>query len=145
MSFAKSVKDATLGLKGMALRSVKATIRNTCQRIINDTPVDSGRLKNNWYASNRNPPKRTTMAQDKSGQRSKVRVEEALARLKVGQNFYFVNNLPYARTVEYGLYPNPPKNPTGKTVNGFSKQAPQGMLRTNVRKTMTGLARRKGS
>ena len=47
------------------------------------------------------------------------------------------NNLPYARVVEYGGYPNPPKSPTGKTVNGFSKLAPAGMVRINIRKLIT--------
>ncbi len=42
---------------------------------------------------------------------------------------YITNALPYAATLEYGGYPNPPKNPTGKTVGGYSVQAPQGMFR----------------
>jgi len=34
--------------------------------------------------------------------------------------------------LEYGLYPNPPKHPTGKTVGGYSTQAPAGMVRISV-------------
>jgi hypothetical protein len=64
--------------------------------------------------------------------------------LKIGQTFYMANSLPYARTVEYGKYPNPPKNPTGKTVNGFSRQAPAGMARIAVDKGIAKLRARGG-
>ena len=40
------------------------------------------------------------------------------------------NNLPYIRHLEYGLYSQNSK--TGKTVNGFSTQAPNGMFRISV-------------
>ena len=41
------------------------------------------------------------------------------------------NNLPYIQKLEYGGYPNPAK--TGdKTVNGYSKQAPAGMVRISL-------------
>ena len=113
-------------------REVKRQLKRTCKQIVKDTPVDTGRLKNNWYASNRAVGIRTNKKTDPSGKQSMKRVDKALARLKSGQRFYFFNNLPYARVVEYGLYPNPPKNPTGKTANGFSKKAPQGMLRKNI-------------
>ena len=113
-------------------REVKRQLRSTCKKVIRDTPVDTGRLKNNWYASNRRIGVRSTKATDPSGQNSLSRVDKALERLKAGQRFYFFNNLPYARVVEYGMYPNPPKNPTGKTFNGFSKKAPEGMLRKHI-------------
>ena len=111
---------------------IRREIRRTCKNIIDDTPVDTGRLKNNWYASNRQVGVRTNKSTDPSGKNSLARVDKALKRFKAGQRFSFFNNLPYARVVEFGLYPNPPKNPTGKTVNGFSRQAPSGMLRKNV-------------
>lgn len=132
----KQVADATFSLLGRGKREVRKIIRSVAKDIIMNTPVDDGVLKNNWYASNRSIPKRTTTASDSSGKTSMARVDKALTRLKIGQRFYLANNLPYAKVVEYGLYPNPPKNPTGKTVNGFSKQAPQGMVRLAVRRRM---------
>jgi hypothetical protein len=50
----------------------------------------------------------------------------------VGRKIYMTNALPYIRILEYGGYPNPPKRPTGKTINGFSTQAPGGMVRISV-------------
>lgn len=123
---------ATTDLMKRVNREIKRELKRTCKKIIKDTPFDKGRLKNNWYASNRAIGVRTNKQNDPSGKKSLARVDKALARLKVGQRFHFFNNLPYARVVEYGLYPNPPKKPTGKTINGFSKKAPQGMLRKNI-------------
>ena len=113
-------------------REVRRQIKRTCKKIIKDTPFDKGRLKNNWYASNRRVGVRTNKSFDKSGKKSMARVDKALSRLKSRQSFFFFNNLPYARVVEFGLYPNPPKKGSGKTANGFSKKAPQGMLRKNI-------------
>ena len=45
---------------------------------------------------------------------------------------YIATDKVYAPIIEYGLYPNPPKNPTGRTVNGYSSQAPAGMVRVTV-------------
>jgi hypothetical protein len=39
------------------------------------------------------------------------------------------------------MYPNPPKNPTGKTINGFSTQAPKGMSRINVERMAISMRR----
>lgn len=137
----KQVATATLSLLDRTKRQVRKIIRDTAKEVIQNTPVDTGRLKNNWYASNRNVPQRTTKQTDASGKKSLARVDAALTKLKIGQTFYMANNLPYARTVEFGLYPNPPKKPTGKTVNGFSRKAPQGMLRIAVQRAIAKLSR----
>ena len=123
-------------------REVKNQILRMCKDVIDETPFETGRLKNNWYASNRAIGTRTTKQTDKSGKNSLNRVKAALKRLKMGQKFFFFNNLPYSRVVEFGLYPNPPKNPTGKTINGFSRQAPRGMLRKNFNLVQLAMLRR---
>ena len=38
-----------------------------------------------------------------------------------------VANYPYGAVLDDGLYPNPPKGGTGKTVNGYSTSARKGM------------------
>lgn len=50
--------------------------------------------------------------------------------------FHVVSTAPYAKVIEYGLYPNPPKNPTGKTEGGFSIQAPKGFARISIREVI---------
>lgn len=56
--------------------------------------------------------------------------------------YYFTNSLPYVRMLEYGGYTDKPE--TEKTIGGFSKQAPQGMVRINAanwREIVLGFAR----
>ena len=84
------------------------------------TPVDTGDLRGSWTVSINGLP--ATYNGDVSGNMS----------VKFGDTWFISTNKAYAPIVEYGLYPNPPKNPTGKTVNGYSKQAPQGMVRITV-------------
>ena len=128
-SFEKRIETASVKLLGRSEKRMKKSIKRLGVDVIMKTPVDKGVLINNWYASNRQVPNRTTIQADPSGAKSIARLDKALARFKLGQTFFLANNLPYARVVEFGLYPNPPKNPTGKTVNGFSKKAPRGMVR----------------
>lgn len=141
-SFSQQVQAGVRLAKDANIGAVRATLLGMARKVIQDTPVDTGRLKNNWYASNRGLGRQSTKATDASGTNSLKRVVAALQKLKAGQTFYLYNNLPYARVVEYGLYPNPPKNPTGKTVNGFSKQAPSGMLRINFNSVRVETLRR---
>lgn len=117
-------------------KRIKNILRKLVRDVVNDTPVDTGVLKNNWYANTGSPPRRKNSRPDPSGQGSIQRANKTIDRMDLNKTFYLGNNLPYAGVVEFGLYPNPPKNPTGKTVNGFSKQAPSGMLRINVQKAI---------
>jgi hypothetical protein len=90
------------------------------------SPVDTGRFRANWNVSYGAVDMTTTTSTEQT--RADREVQKALT-LPVGGTVYMANSLPYARVLEYGLYPNPPKKPTGKTVNGFSRQAPAGMVR----------------
>jgi hypothetical protein len=90
------------------------------------SPVDTGRFRANTNVSYGAPDTTVTDSTDQG------RAQRELAKvmsLPVGGVAYISNSLPYARVLEYGLYPNPPKNPTGKTAGGYSIQAPQGMFR----------------
>ena len=95
--------------------------------IIMDTPVLSGRLRNNWMTSVNKGSSETTEST------SNTAVSRASAiKFKLGDTLYLTNNLPYAEKIEFGLYPSPSK--TGKTVNGFSAKSPHGMVRRNLMK-----------
>ena len=59
----------------------------------------------------------------------------------MGETLYFYNNLPYAEVVEYGDYPDPVEKGTYnkqrkkyeiRSAGGFSKLAPEGMVRLNT-------------
>jgi hypothetical protein len=83
-------------------------------RVIAKSPVDTGRFKSNWLCAVGSIPEGTTVAIDISS--AITRMERAALGAKAGDVVYLVNNLPYARRLEYG----------------HSKQAPGGMVRLTV-------------
>jgi len=94
--------------------------------VIRDTPVDEGRLRHNWTLSKGKPDVSIFAGTDIN----KPMFDLLNMRFDFGNDYYLSNNLPYARTVEFGLYP---KKETDKvTSEGYSKKAPQGMMRRNV-------------
>jgi hypothetical protein len=111
-------------------------------RIVIATPVaeeNGGLLRGNWIATKARPKKRPREQLDPTGQQAAAEIKATFEKSRA-RTHYLRNNLPYAAIVEYGGYPNPPKTPElrqvppGKTKNGFSTQAPQGMVR------VTGMA-----
>lgn len=100
--------------------------------VVLKTPVDTGRARANWLPSLDAPDRGTTSRQDKTGT-SALSEARGIAKLAAGRVFYLTNNLPYIRHLEYGLYGIPPGSANGpKTVGGYSKQAPAGMVRITI-------------
>lgn len=85
-------------------------------RVIIKSPVKSGRFKGNWQVAIGSIPAGTLELNDKSGAATISRVDAAVLGLKAGEVIYLVNNLAYARRLEYG----------------HSKQAPSGMVRLTL-------------
>jgi hypothetical protein len=116
---------------------VKSDLQTTVQKstqqlfgaVIKRSPVDTGRFRANWNVSRGAADSTTTASTDQG--RGVAEADKALT-LPAGDVVFLANGLPYARKLEYGEYPNPPKKPTGKTVGGFSKQAPAGMVRLSA-------------
>ena len=108
--------------------------RKTCfeisNEVISNTPVDTSRAKNNWFPDINRFSTETTEATNKQG--SINLVAGATNRLQLGTTFTLSNNLPYIVKLEYGLYN--PNSTTGKTVGGFSKQAPAGFVGVAIQK-----------
>lgn len=98
------------------LKIFKKSVIDLTSDIISDTPVDTGRLKNNWFPSVGADSEQTTEATaNEAGDRSNNLVNNQLA---LDKTFYFTNNLPYAFCIEF---------------EGWSKvKAPQGMVRRNA-------------
>ena len=129
ISFQKKAMAKSLG-------GIQKAIISLTRDIIYDTPVDTGRLRNNWIPSINQGANYSMLGTDKSIRTSKSRpvFEEAkrsVLTLKLGDTFYFTNNLPYAKVVEFGEYQ---QSNTGKVVGGFSAKAPKGMVRVNLMK-----------
>lgn len=91
-------------------------------RVVEKSPIDTGRFKSNWQVSiNATPPDGVLNAEkDKKGN---VNFEPAVAAVmaaaletKAGDVIYLVNNVSYANRLEYG----------------WSQQAPAGMVRLSI-------------
>jgi hypothetical protein len=85
-------------------------------RVIQKSPVDTGRFKGNWQVAIGSIPDGTLQLDDKAGTATIAKVTAEALNVKAGQVIYLVNNLPYAQALEYG----------------HSKQAPNGMVRLTV-------------
>lgn len=135
-AFAKKAKMSN----DKALRSASIKLFSA---IITESPVDTGRFRANWMVSNGQSSTATTTEVDTSpgGEETKNKVEQYITGMKDVYAFTLANNLPYAHVIEYGGYPDPVKLGTWdkkkqayeiRSAGGFSKQAPQGVVRVNI-------------
>lgn len=99
----------------MAVRKIAMSV---FREVILMSPVDTGRFRGNWQVAINSIPQGTLEIDDKSGAISISKADAEAMKLEVGESIYLINNLPYARPLEYG----------------HSKQAPQGMVRITVRR-----------
>lgn len=108
-------------LRGFGVRSLeavdrvrRASVLELFQLVILGTPVDTGRLRGNWQTTINSPAEASIDRLDKGGGAA---IAEAVANLGgLVDVVWFVNNLPYAESIEYGS----------------SRQAPEGMVRKHV-------------
>lgn len=103
-----------------AINATEKTVRGTAialwRAVILDSPVDTGRFRGNWFASQNRPAEITTTFTDKSGASAVQRAARFVSGAQNWQDLWLSNNLPYAVRLEYG----------------YSDQAPKGMVRTNI-------------
>lgn len=92
--------------------------------IVKKTPVDTGRARGNWLIGINQDRTETVETENKSG--SVAGAKKQIDSAKGDETIYISNNLPYISKLEYGGYTDKPE--TEKTIGGFSKQAPMGMV-----------------
>ena len=132
MSFSSDIKKFAEKAKIGYNDAVNISLLNVSRSIVFMTPVDEGRARGNWFASLSVYP--TTTSDSKAVNMSQV---QAVTENAAGKVFYLTNNLPYIGKLEYGGYPNPSGG--DKTINGFSTQAPKGMVRISIENFEQGL------
>jgi hypothetical protein len=127
-----SFEDQMRAFAKKANMSVEKTVKGTSIKlfsaVIKSSPVDTGRFRNNWFASGKYPSTEVTSYRGTAGDAAIARVVSYINGAAGGVEFTLANNLPYAHVIEYGGYPGDGPN----TVGGFSKQAPSGCVRVNV-------------
>jgi hypothetical protein len=133
--------------------TIKKEYIKTLTKIIQQTPVhfkDGGRLRNSWNLSE-SSPKGVARTPNGNGIGSVASVAR-MPKTVIGKRLFFTNPMPYANKVEYGGYPNPVEMGTNTSesdspqfqklsAGGYSKQAPSGMVRLNVKRMRTRLKR----
>lgn len=113
LNFAKQIKAAN----DKAESIVKVTMIELFNRVIQKSPVDTGRFRANWNCSIGSPDLSTSQAIDPSGSGAISKATSTVVSYTLnGQSVFLTNNLPYADRLE----------------NGWSKQAPNGMVRLSV-------------
>lgn len=116
-TFALDLSKAIEKAKDQAELIVKKTTIQLFSNVIEKSPVDTGRFRANWNVSFGSFNPATTEETDPSGSQAKGRVYQALAKYKLeDQSVFLGNSLPYAERLE----------------NGWSKQAPAGMVRLSI-------------
>lgn len=137
------MSDFTDKIEGFVSKAIKATERTRkasalelFTEVIRQTPVDSGRARGGWDFTEKSPSNRVN--DSVSDSLPVVRSDLISSNSKT---YFLTNNVEYIRTLEYGGYPNPVENGTAlkgggfevRSQGGFSKKAPEGMVRRNVK------------
>ena len=120
MSFASQVDKMADKAAVRTSKMVRGTVLGVMRDTIKDTPVDSGRLRNNWFASIGRPVDAEREQGGKAASASKANAVDVASKFKMGDEIYFTNNLPYAMIIEFG-----------GMVNGSVRKG-QGMLRRAI-------------
>ena len=107
--------------------------------IIKDNPVDTGRAKGNWQTSIGSPKTGEISRTGEDG--ALAELDSAVAKFGAGKVIYLANNLPYIWRLEYGGYGTGPGATNKTTRDGYSVQAPYGMVRTNVARIQSIVSR----
>ena len=108
MSFSNDIKKFKEKTEKAATNIFRGTALGLMNKIVLRTPVDTGRLRGNWFPT-------INRASDQIDGNSEGR-ENTAGRAKLGDSIFFINNLPYAQVIE----------------DGSSKQAPAGMVKVTV-------------
>ncbi|MGY6271008.1 HK97 gp10 family phage protein [Achromobacter denitrificans] len=116
MSFAADIAKFVERAKGNVDTATRQATVLLAQGVILKSPVDTGRFRANWQFSASGIQRATSVAVDRGGQVTLNRLVAEIQRTGAGGVTYLSNSLPYAVRLE----------------NGWSKQAPQGMVRLTV-------------
>jgi hypothetical protein len=97
--------------------------------VIKDTPADTGRARGSWQTTIGGPavgnPRRAESA-------ALSEVNRKTGQFKMGSVIYLTSNLVYIGRLEFGTYGTGPGATNKTTRDGFSVQAPYGMVRKNA-------------
>lgn len=96
------------------------------ESVVRLSPIDTGRFRGNWQMSIDSTATSSLLRYDLNGQATIDAIASVANSFTAGQVAYIQNHVLYGNDLEYGTY----NGPTAKvTDEGFSRQAPHGMVR----------------
>ena len=128
MSFTLHLKKITEKAGAQADNVAKKIILDVFSSVTLKSPVDTGRFRGNWQLQSGFVDAKTDSQEDKTGQLAIAAANIKIKGYSSKLITYISNSLPYAQRLE----------------NGYSDQAPQGMVRLTViefRRTIRKAAR----
>lgn len=150
MTFASDIQNFNQKYEERMTLVLKKVAFDLFRKVILKTPVDTGRARGNWMVGINKIPIAMAIGIDKKAD-VMSRIVSDISTAKAGDSVAMANTLPYIGVLEYGGYP---KNPVGgsagrkakfrkghkvrsamrqiKSVNGYSYQAPHGMVRISI-------------
>ena len=119
MSLANDLKNIAARRKEDLNEIAQAVTIRVGNQIVLQSPVDQGFFKNNWNSSIGDISYSIDAPENSNGAKSLNGIAETFSIFGTGMVGYFTNSMPYAMRLEY---------------DGWSQQAPNGVVRVNVRK-----------
>ena len=116
MGFAEDLKKICDRAGDKAELVVRRAALDIGGQLVDRSPVDTGRFKNNWQTGIGGMDKNISAAADLGGAGALARLTAKVAAWKPGQSIFISNSLSYAYRLE----------------TGWSKQAPSGIVRLTV-------------
>lgn len=96
------------------------------EKVVRISPVDTGLFRGNWQLTVDEETSGVLAREDQTGDSTVAAIARKANKLTAGQVAYILNHIEYGYDLEYGTY----YGPTAKvTEEGFSRQAPKGMVR----------------
>jgi len=115
-SFSKLVNDFAKEVPELAVQVCNKASLELFERVVMDTPVDTGRARGNWQISIGSAVNSELNTEDKDGSQTIGKATSEILSDKTTAPIFIQNNLPYIKKLEYG----------------YSKKSPRGMLRKNL-------------
>lgn len=104
------------------------------ESVVRLSPVDTGRFRGNWQLSIDSGSSSSLLRYDQDGQSTINDIMSTAKSFTAGQVAYIQNHVLYGDDLEWGNY----HGPTAKVTNeGFSRQAPAGMVRVTEAQFLT--------
>lgn len=132
--------ELKVGIKDRVNANLKGVYLSGLTNIIQGTPADDGIHRNSWFLTVGAASNSKTTSKSESGA-SSIRQLSKMPKSVLGKSIYFTSNAPAMNTLEYGGFPSPVKKGSYikesksyqiLSANGFSKQAPNGWVRSTL-------------